>query len=564
MNKQTDSGVTETMVSDNNKAIEAAMNAACQLSAESTSLVAYNSNNHVLVIGSDNRVNHVVNQLHESMQLVVLINKKNDDKDTQLNTQSLEDNASVNLAYGELSSLNGHLGDYLAEVVIKDKPINLIQVYYPDQTAFDMVIDLSEQPSMENSLLPFGYFSPKNELELEEVIKAVPDMIGEFEKPKFFEYNADICAHGNSGLQACQRCIQACPADAIKSIKDAIEVDPFLCQGGGVCATVCPSGAIQYVYPRLQDTLKKLRYMLKAYYEAGGKQAIVVFYGEQELPLVEDGSAKDYIGIQLEETASVGIEVWLSAFAYGAHEVVLLTHDKTAKEVIEGVDTQLNYAHEIITGMGLDENCLQRLPVGQSSDQDKLPQITLHSDSFAAVTPAKYMALNEKRSALRLAVDHLYQFAPAQVETVALTPGAPFGEIIVDKENCTLCMACVSVCPGSALEDGNDLPQLKFKESNCLQCGLCSSACPEKAITLSPVYTYDTKLASQQRILNEEEPFCCTLCGKPFATHKMINNITAKLSGHSMFQSDDAIKRLKMCEDCRVRDMFADELEETH
>ena len=560
MNKLIDSGVTETMATDNSIAIEAAMNAACQLSAESTSLVSYQSKNHVLVIGSDNRVNHVVNQLHESMLLVVLITHKNNDKKSQLSTQSLEGKASVNVAYGELDSLNGHLGAYHAEVIVKDKVINLAQVYYPEQAAFDMVIDLSDQSSIKNSLLPFGYFAPKNDLDLEDAIKTIPDMIGEFEKPKFFEYNADICAHGNSGLQACQRCIQVCPADAIRSIKDAIEVDPYLCQGGGACATVCPSGAIQYVYPRLQDTLKKLRYMLKAYYEAGGEQAVIAFYGEQEIPLISEAVSKNCIAIQLEETASVGIEVWLSAFAYGAREVVLLTHEETAGEVIGAIDTQLTYAHEIIAGMGMDKDCLKHQVISQKQS----PDIESHSNSFEVVTPATYMALNDKRSALRLAVDHLYLFAPAPVDVVALTPGAPFGEILLNKENCTLCMACVSVCPGSALEDGNDLPQLKFKEANCVQCGLCSSACPEMAITLSPRYNYAANLQHQQNTLNEEEPFCCTACGKPFATHQMINNITAKLSGHSMFQTEDAINRLKMCDDCRVRDMFSDELEKSH
>ncbi|MDH5424710.1 MAG: 4Fe-4S binding protein [Gammaproteobacteria bacterium] len=542
------------MLTNNSIAIEAALNAACLLSAESTSLVSYQAKNHVLIIGSDDRVTHVVNRLHESMLLVVLITRKND----AVNFDSLDQKAA--LAYGELSGLTGHLGAYLAELEVAGKTVNLIQVYHSEQSTFDMVIDLSAEPVMNTSLLPFGYFTAKNDLELEEVIKTVPDMTGEFEKPKFFEYNADICAHGNSGLKACQRCIQACPAGAISSLKDKIEVDPFLCQGGGVCATVCPAGAIQYVYPRLQDTLKKLRYMLKAYHEAGGQQAVIVFYGEQETPLMDALGAQSFIPVQLEETASVGIEVWLTAFAYGAHEVVLLTHKNTASEVIAALDNQLIYAHEIITGMGLDANCLQR----QSIDNDTSPQIQVHSNSFESVTPATYMALNDKRSALRLAVDHLYKFAPAPAEVVALTAGAPFGEILVDKEKCTLCMACVSVCPGSALEDGKDLPQLKFKESNCVQCGLCSSACPEIAITLSSRYNYSPNLQRQQRLLNEEAPFCCIGCGKPFATHKMISNITEKLSGHSMYQSEEAMNRLKMCEDCRVRDMFSNELEQSH
>lgn len=174
------------------------------------------------------------------------------------------------------------------------------------------------------------------------------------------------------------------------------------------------------------------------------------------------------------------------------------------------------------------------------------------------------MALNDKRSALRMAVDHLYLFAPKPNDIISLPAGAPFGEVQVNKERCTLCMACVSVCPAKALGDGTDLPQLKFSEENCVQCGLCSSACPETTLTLVSQYNFDPQLKRNQKILHEDEPFCCTKCAKPFATHAVIDNIIGKLSGHSMFQSDEAINRLKMCEDCRVIDMFSGEMDVRH
>ena len=58
--------------------------------------------------------------------------------------------------------------------------------------------------------------------------------------------------------------------------------------------------------------------------------------------------------------------------------------------------------------------------------------------------------------------------------------------------------------------------------------------------------------------MHEAPPFCCIQCGKPFATHKVIDNILAKLESHAMFQSDRARRRLQMCEDCRVVDAVQD------
>ncbi len=39
----------------------------------------------------------------------------------------------------------------------------------------------------------------------------------------------------------------------------------------------------------------------------------------------------------------------------------------------------------------------------------------------------------------------------------------------------------------------------------------------------------------------------------------MINTMTSKLTGHWMFGDEKATRRLKMCGDCRVKDMFENE-----
>ena len=107
----------------------------------------------------------------------------------------------------------------------------------------------------------------------------------------------------------------------------------------------------------------------------------------------------------------------------------------------------------------------------------------------------------------------------------------------------------------SALTDGVDLPQLNFLEWNCVQCGLCESACPEDAISLAARYLFDPAARRNSRVLYEEQPFCCIVCNKPFASRGVIDKMLEKLGDHHMFQGE-ALNRLKMCEDCRVKDMF--------
>jgi Fe-S-cluster-containing hydrogenase component 2 len=119
-------------------------------------------------------------------------------------------------------------------------------------------------------------------------------------------------------------------------------------------------------------------------------------------------------------------------------------------------------------------------------------------------------------------------------------------------------MACVSQCPANALSAGDEKPQLKFIEANCVQCGLCCRSCPEDAIAASPRFLYDAVKRNRMRVLNEEEPFCCIRCGKAFATRSVIERITQKMKGHPLF-SGDALARISMCDDCRVKAIYSDE-----
>jgi ferredoxin len=94
---------------------------------------------------------------------------------------------------------------------------------------------------------------------------------------------------------------------------------------------------------------------------------------------------------------------------------------------------------------------------------------------------------------------------------------------------------------------------LRFVEDACVQCGLCRATCPENVITLKPQLDFRIAAASE-RILKEEEPFCCIRCGKPFGVKSTIARVTAKLQGKHWMFSETArrLDVIKMCDDCRV------------
>jgi ferredoxin len=217
---------------------------------------------------------------------------------------------------------------------------------------------------------------------------------------------------------------------------------------------------------------------------------------------------------------------------------------------------QMAIGQAVLSGLGYEGTHFHLVEAGA----DMTTAFGPVTPAAAPAVPATFLVGNDKRTAIEFAVEHLVKHAPRPVDEIALPQGAPYGQVLVDREACTMCMACVGACPASALMDGVDVPLLKFLERNCVQCGLCEATCPEAAITLAPRLLL-TPAVRDARVLNEAQPFHCVRCQKAFGTRQMVDTMLARLAGHSMFAGGDAIKRLQMCADCRVVDMMSNKNE---
>lgn len=435
---------------------------------------------------------------------------------------------------------------------------------------FDLVFDLSDRPLISLHQPPQGYFwEGDSEIRQTEQAMRLVDMVGQFSKPKFFVYKDKLCAHSRNQKIGCNACVEVCSAAAISHNGDQIRVNPNLCVGCGTCTTVCPSGALSYAYPRATDLGMKLKTMLQTYLDAGGQQPALLIHSQAKgRELTEQlgqlfratgklqGMPARVIPVELHHTASTGIDLWLSAVAYGAANVLVLMTDEEAPQYISAVRQQMEVAQAILSGLGYQGTHLHLINAGTPEQLDKALMALI-----PAQTPSRSAVFNvvaEKRSSLDFALDHLLKFAPERKEEIALPAGALFGTVTVNKDKCTLCMSCAGACPSSALMDNPDSPQLRFVEKNCVQCGLCEKTCPENAITLTPRLLM-TEAARKPVILNEAQPYHCIRCSKPFGTMQMIENMVSKLSLHGAFFGN--IDRLKMCSDCRVIDMMENKKE---
>jgi len=452
-----------------------------------------------------------------------------------------------------------------------------------ESEAFDLVLDLGLKPLITLHAPPQGYFAVQASAGLATpgllpMVVKLRDMVGEFEKPKFFAYKQKICAHSRNETVGCNACVEICSAGAISSEtkRNQIVVNPNLCIGCGACTTVCPTGALTYAYPRASEQGVRLKTMLSTYAKAGGRNAALLFHSQgagqkavealgraAQLQKTVRGVPANVIPLALFHTASVGIDLWLSGLAFGAGQVAVLVTNEEAPAYLDGLEDQMRVAQALVSGLGYSGVHFHLLRCDGSASTAGLQSLDARLQALATATAtvpaasARFAVAQEKRSTLDMAIDHLITQAPAPLPVAIALPAkaSPFGSLIVNVDTCTLCLSCVSACPASALQDNPDKPQLKFIEKNCVQCGLCASTCPEDAITLQPRLLL-TPQRKEARVLNEAQPYQCIRCSKPFGTLKGIESMLGKLAGHAMFQGA-AADRLKMCSDCRVIDIYS-------
>ncbi len=513
--------------------------------------VEYRADASVLIFGPVERALPAARTLADSLNCL-LVAEDDDEGDADLRQYLL--------ARGR-PSLTGHLGAFMAMLDSDQGPVNLASMAGGKLEHFALVLDLSDQPLINVEKPPLGYQRVGDDQEaLSAAFELLPQMVGEFQKPKFFAYDEHICAHGARGITGCTRCLDACATGAILSRGEGIEVDPYLCQGCGSCATTCPSGAISYAFPEPRDLLGGLRRALRAFNESAPNTPPALLFHDDEWGMeaiqgFAEALPERLLPVSVEDVGSIGPDIWLTALAMGVSDVLVLLPDNAEASLVAASETQHSLFTPVLEALQLGADRINLLR-GQSALADFAAAAVLHEDHGRRA--GNFSIAGGKRERLQVAFNALYR--PSRDEaTTPLAKGAPFGQIIVNREACTLCMACAAVCPAEAVTSGGGEPRLLFDESACLQCGLCEKACPEDAISLEARLHLPAFAKPEARVLNEEVPFHCVSCGKAFATEKMIGRVAEQLAGHWMFQDERARQRLEMCEDCRVKDLFEEE-----
>ena len=451
---------------------------------------------------------------------------------------------------GRIVSIKGHLGAFTATVPAGNGREEDAGLFSPNSNhVFDLVLDLFATPLLQASVPPVGYFAVGDSTTaVVRALETLPSLVGIFHKPKFFDYEASLCSHRVNGVAGCNRCLTVCAAQAIRASATGVEVDPYLCQGCASCALVCPSGAMRFPLPAASE--------LAAGIARPGAPGEV----RKDILLVHDAAVQ----ADLDSVASTRLQrlevnpllafnerLWLQALAQGYAGVRLLLSPTLPVLTRAAIQAKVVEMREILGVIGRDPAALAAVEA-----QDLAASIR----GIAAVhTTSPVLPVGNgagKRASLLGVIDGLTR-KNLRKDAVPLPVGAPFGKVTVDARSCTLCLACVNICPTLALSGRMaPTPQIGFQESLCVQCGLCRTVCPEKSISLQPRFVTEPSRRNEIRIINRDELVPCSRCNTPFiGRHFLASSIKMMQARPGALPS--AADFMRLCPSCRQRGITA-------
>lgn len=320
------------------------------------------------------------------------------------------------------------------------------------------------------------------------------------------EYIGARCLRRRFIRSTCDICARECPVQALYPGEGTVRLDAGRCTGCLACAAVCPSEALV-----VRDSRP-------------AKVAARIFaLGERSAVLGCEKGVRDGTELLLPCLGMLSQEE-LALFALLSGSLTLLLHpcrgchSPGVPELLQGRVDQLRELWEQEEQLPAIELLLEPptrspSPAASAGGLAEAPPANANSsapsdrrDFFRAFKTLSVQAAAETWGAFKDEPDRPEEqwasskHVPAKIDLLAkgrqkLTPSRsklllPLLTMIEIGGECTLCEACVGLCPSGAISSGDDDDQrgaLLFAWSRCSACGLCREFCPARAITLRRV-----------------------------------------------------------------------------
>ncbi|HLS69263.1 MAG TPA: 4Fe-4S dicluster domain-containing protein, partial [Kiloniellales bacterium] len=426
----------------------AALLAAATEDARPTPLISLKSEGVCLVYGKDERALEVAQQLKSRLDVTVLLREAADIIPPRV--------MDVPVFQGRIVAAKGHLGAFGITVngyaAAFPSSRQSLQFDLPRNGAFsecDIILDLTgDAPLFPAGERRDGYLrpDPDDPIAVQKAALAATDLVGEFEKPIYIRYDEEICAHGRSRKTGCSACVDNCPVSAITSLGEIVELDPHICGGCGLCAALCPTGAIEYQLPAGSTLLNQVRTLLETYRKAGGERPLLLLHDERHgtemismMSRFGRGLPARVLPVLVNEVTELGFDFYFDALAWGAAQVALLVAPDKREEV-QALAGTLGLVESVMDGLGYGGG---RVHLLDQQDPDAVEEALWSMPAAPGAEGGSFLPMGGKRARAFLGLHHLHDKAPQPIDILPLPQGAPFGTVHIDTSGCTMCQACV-------------------------------------------------------------------------------------------------------------------------
>lgn len=453
---------------------------------------------------------------------ILIIASKNEARESVLKEAGFK---VISLDESEVLSVFGSAGELCAVVKNKDEEVEL---------DFDILLYEKERQDFKRQSGCYDLANFKDEREL---LSFLQSKSPNYHFKTFITYNSSVCQYHKRRSEHCAKCAEICPTTAI--LKDdeerILEFSQIDCLGCGGCVSVCPSGSLDYA-PMNRDSFFKMLDFVR-----GSKICII----PKKMPL-------EHLNLKLGEGVlpfMIEGEKWLS----NLHFLSLL--QASGANLVFYTDFVSRGSAEAIGLLNaVFERKFGKKAVFVASDEKELENALTKLEFIEGLNFSFHNNTPTNRENFAVRLRHLID--DENLGVVESGEWLRYGDLRLNVDTCTLCLACVGACNVGALIADSKENALKFNPSLCTTCGYCEASCAEKdTLKLERSGLRLEKSYFDFRTLTKDELFACVECGKEFATKKAVEKIASLM--RDKFANDEAkLKSLYCCADCKAKVML--------
>ena len=309
------------------------------------------------------------------------------------------------------------------------------------------------------------------------------------------------CVNSLSKFGSCEKCISACPTDAIQkvegnSIPALSQIDCIEC---GACISTCPTEAL--IIPKFSP----LDFIFKTLENNNSDE--VILDCKKNIPCLASLSIEDLVSLVILKKYDI--------FANFGH---CSSCDIFAK-VGNQIDSQIQEANFFLKTLNIENQIiLQNISDNQSFEKMDFQKRAIFDASIfkrdmrsfdsGEIAKAKNKDISNRRKLFLMSIQRVEKENSHILHSDDLTF---LSQKIVDK-SCTNCQICYRVCPTTALSSDYKNSIINFNSSLCVKCHLCHDVCETSSIQIREDFSIQKFLNRDSETLIEFDIGKCYEC----------------------------------------------------